>query len=524
MCGDGVNDVAAIQTADVAAALLNGFGAETDENSSKDIDNERRIKKLKVVDIGSNRKGNAAKRQKRADKSEAQKRIQDKIVDAQSQIKRRVLEEQDGQYTMNDVKEQFTSVFKAVGDERDRAKKLQKGGGDAARILAEERKKQGHESEDDDVEEEIDQEIKPGEVSLVSSFSCLHPSIDGVDAILREGIAAAASALATQQSIALQCLLSCFQLATLYRDGFRYSQKMFFCETIAYLAIENYRYRASCQPRPRLPSSAACRPPITMFEPASLFATVGQAVTHLMFMSWAVNYSKRLGDKGAMSSSGKIGLNSLTPFGHRLGMVVDTLSKQSMQGAAGIVDEEEENDKSYSFFRRPAFKPNYETNMVFLFSILQVAISSVVNHQGRPFYHGILESRDFCKACCAAVAFFMASVSGLMPRLNTLLDVKPFPPGKSKLVVVSLAVGNVLCCVLCQWIATRFLSSNNNLNEDEDSLEEDEDHGGGAASAADFEERLLREESTMNWKGIRMFCGFLVYCLVQIIAEAMASG
>jgi hypothetical protein len=68
--------------------------------------------------------------------------------------------------------------------------------------------------------------IKPGEASLVAAFSCLHPSIDGVDSILRTGIATAACALATHDMIALHSLMSCYYLVSLYRDGFRYGKNM----------------------------------------------------------------------------------------------------------------------------------------------------------------------------------------------------------------------------------------------------------------------------------------------------------
>jgi hypothetical protein len=37
--------------------------------------------------------------------------------------------------------------------------------------------------------------IKPGEASLAASFLCLHPSIDGVEALMRVGVAAAAYTL-----------------------------------------------------------------------------------------------------------------------------------------------------------------------------------------------------------------------------------------------------------------------------------------------------------------------------------------
>ena len=44
--GDGVNDIAAMKTADVSAALLTGYGKETIGDDSIDTENERRKSKL----------------------------------------------------------------------------------------------------------------------------------------------------------------------------------------------------------------------------------------------------------------------------------------------------------------------------------------------------------------------------------------------------------------------------------------------------------------------------------------------
>jgi hypothetical protein len=42
--------------------------------------------------------------------------------------------------------------------------------------------------------------------------------------------------------------------------------------------------------------------------------------------------------------------------------------------------------------------------------------------------------------------------------------------------------------------------------------------------AADQEEKLLREEAKLNARGIKMFCGLLVYFIVgDIISEGMKA-
>lgn len=210
MCGDGANDVAAMKAADVSVAMLNGFGSE-DINSSKDLDDERRAKKLMSKAIGSNRK------QRKKSSKDSQKRINERIEKARKEIDDRVVARENKDYTMQDIKDMVSATLDAAKQERTRANKLRMGGGDAAKILASERNNQ---TLLDDESTELPA-IKPGEASLVAPFSCLHPSIDGVDAILRAGVATAASALTSKKTIALYSLMSGYHLASLYKDGFR---------------------------------------------------------------------------------------------------------------------------------------------------------------------------------------------------------------------------------------------------------------------------------------------------------------
>jgi len=271
-------------------------------------------------------------------------------------------------------------------------------------------------------------------------------------------------------------------------------------ETFLNVFMDTHRHKASCSPRPRLPCSVHCRPPSSMFDRGSVFTIVFQALFHLLFMSWGVRYAKSLEESTNLVRDSKVSIHSQHHFGERLGKLVNVLSKKPVQFS------KDEDSKAASIFRRAPFRPNYETNLVFMFGIVQSTTSLLVNHQGMPFYQSILESRDLCKAFCIATTFFLICVTGMMPRITAFMDIKPFPSWHCKFVVMGLAVANVLACLLGRWIAVRFIATTKG-----GICETVLKHVNNRYTAADQEENLLREEAKLNARGLKIFFGLLVY-------------
>jgi magnesium-transporting ATPase (P-type) len=519
--GDGINDVAAIQSADVAAALLNGFGSE-DDTTNIDFDDERRRKSLQSARMGSNRMKQTGKPIKN---QESQERIRKQIATARKEIDDRVaLRQRDeptsgpAQYTFEDLIDIMKASWMAVADEMDRARRLKKGGGGAARILAEERKKAASTTGLDENGEEAkssatdETAIKPGEVSLVAPFSCLHPSVDGVDAILRQGIATAASVLATQQVIALHSLMSCYYLTTLYRDGFRYGSNMWHVEVLFDSLTSDARFKSAFSARPRLPPSVLARPPRSLFDPAALFSTLSQAIIHVVCMGVSVRFAAGL-ERDTLSeppTRDRIGLRTIGPqYGGKFHQARTVLSQHSrVETEAG----------KFSLLGRPPFRPNYETNVVFMFNILQTAITALMDHKGKPFYRSILECRDLCLASAAALLFFVVCVSGtIVPDVTTkFLQLRPFPTTQSKLVVLGIAVVNIVSCGLCRWIVDHQFVKNCYGSESQGT---NTPTHGTSMDAADYEEQLLQEEASINLKNIRIFVVVLCLLLVDIAMQ-----
>jgi hypothetical protein len=498
-----------MKTADVAVALLNGFGAEgADMNFQIDTDNERRKQKLAKKTIGSNRQNSVA-RQNRTDASnspaQAQTRISAEIEEAQKAIAGRIAARnrqdsigQNIQYNLQDIKDMVSASIKANMNERRRAKQLSLGGGEAARILAEETRTDSGISEDK--EEEDMPMIKPGEASLVASFSCLRPSIDGVDSMLRTAVACAASTLSIQQSITLDSLMASYNMATLYRRGFRYGEYMWLVELITDDLIDWKSYSASCTARPRLPQSRTLRPPTSMFHPSSIFPTLAQAVIHLTSMTVGVNYGSKLQSAFAEKKKGPIIRSFQTAQSGKLTKLANAFASQSKSK-----DQEEEKT---GIFGRPPFRPNYETNILFTFSVLQATVSSLINHKGTPFYGSILESRPLCLSAGVTVLFAIACMTETFPFLNDFLELRRMPSRQSKLAILSIAFADVALCLLCRFISSRLLDS----SEVQEALPHSDPD-----IAADVEEKLLGEESKQNRDLVLIILCFMVYMLAEVV-------
>ena len=497
-----------MKTADVAVALLNGFGAEGDDaNDQIDTDNERRKQKLANNIIGSNRQNTVA-RQNRTDTSssraQAQARISAEIAEAQKEIASRAAVRnvhdpsgQNIQYDLQDVKHIVSASIKASMNERRRAKQLRLGGGDAARILAEETRTDYGIGEDD--EEDMPM-IKPGEASLVASFSCLRPSIDGVDSMLRTAVSCAASTLKIQQSITLHSLMNSYNMATLYRDGFRYGKHMWPVELMMYTLTDQASYAASCTARPRLPHSRSLRPPASIFHPSSIFPTLAQAVIHLTSMTVGVNYGSKLQSAFAEKKKGTIIRSSQTAQSGKLTKLANAFASQSRS--------RDQEEVKTGIFGRPPFRPNYETNIVFIFSVLQTAISSLINHKGKPFYGSILESRSLCLSAGIAVLFAIACMAETFPFINDFLELRRMPSRQSKLATLSIAFADVALCVLCRFLSSRLLDS----SEVQEVLTHSDPD-----IAADIEEKLLGEESKQNRNLVLIMLCFMVHMLAEVV-------
>lgn len=502
-----MNDVAAMKVADVGVALLNGYGHEG--SHKEDSEDERRREKLADRKIGRNRKmpskvtpqTNSFSAAGVGSSSAASiARVKAKYSKALSEIQARALTRTQGamegcdaiQYNVQDMKDAASSFFQVLKEERMRTRTLRNGGGGAARILADEDKirrelmatKEGKRILYGIESAMTSSIIKPGEASLASSFSCLRPSIDGVEALMRVGVAAAAYALSVQQTIALNCLLSCYNLATLYRDGFRYGKHLWNVELFFGMAIDQASDQASCTARPRL---SVLRPEQSLFDPAIVLSVCMQAFVHLATLAVGVRMANALEVIHATPDETKSrvrwkGNDQKHP-------IVFTKLARALATSPRVSELEEKPKRGLNLLGRPPFRPNYATNVVFFLSIFQNAVSAIVTHRGKPFYGTMLESRKFCVSVGLALLFCVAGVSETFPGANAFLELRPLPSKKFKRLFLVLFAVDFFGCIAGKRLVEGFGEQVHVDNEAVGTL---------SKSAADAEEALLAEESIAN--------------------------
>ena len=175
----------------------------------------------------------------------------------------------------------------------------------------------------------------------------------------------------------------------------------------------------------------------------------------------------------------------------------------------GEVNHEDENEEG-GWFRRPRFHPNFETNIIFIISCLTGAVTSFVNHGGRPFYRGVLESEKFCKLTIMNILFCLALILESVPLLNRILELRQLPSIASKLAILAIALFDVGACMICQYLSDLYFQQTRNTSPGKKKT--------SRKSAADMEEELLHQESRRNLRSVALALAFGAYLILDSIA------
>lgn len=394
---------------------------------------------------------------------------------------------------------------------------MKKGGSNAAKILAaEDRLQRSLESkatlELGNSTVAVDG-IKTGESCLASSFTLLRPCISGVESILRTGVSAAACGISLYRKVALDCMLSCYNLATLYKNGLRYGKWMWQVELASIIFIDRASFTASSTPRPRL--VAGVRPSTTPFHASEVLSTTLQAIIHIVTLTLAVNAGRQLEAKHPTISphkgfSIKWSANSnIASAGSLLATLVGSSTSNSLHADIDAPPQ--------SFLRRSPFQPNYISNNVFIVSVFQNAVTAMVNHSGRPFSVSFLESRPLCLSVSLAFLLCIVCIAESLPMLNTFIQLAPYPTKASRIAMLRLLLLNISTSYFASYFITFFLRHDIWKERNKPIHAKSHYDDQSSLSAAEEEEKLLSEERQQNSMIVSLICFLIFHFSIQIL-------
>ena len=346
----------------------------------------------------------------------------------------------------------------------------------------------------------------------MADFTILRPSIAGVEAIIRTGIAAAARCLHAHQIVFLECLLTCHTFAILYGDEVRYSNLMWHVEAVVCQLLWQASEVPARSPRPTL-TDASIRPASSIFHPSSLMSILLQALIHVSTMIIGVGEARKCDQQSLTKKPAfRIRLRPVEESdaqnADNLPLFIKTLS--SLSAMSGLIFNKQDCDEAggkieKSFLGRPPFRPNSISNFVFLFSIFRAVVVYMVNHRGFPFYMSISESPVSCACMCKTIALIVMCICETIP---SLLQVKlgwlPWPGKRIKISILLLLTANIFFCYLSDDLST-FIWDRKLWNAKHNIVNLVSE----GTSAANYEEEFLLSEQVLSKKVAFRCCVFV---------------
>ena len=532
--GDGVNDVAAMKQAGCGMALLNGYGEESVDSSRSgknvsstkgsgnhkassdtpalDPENQRQLDQIKTLRIGSQRQ--IPKKALAVPVGESQAavnaRVRQRIEQAQLELERDIAKRQgvsdikNIRMELSDVKKFFAISSQIRREESKRARLLRKGGGEAARILAEDNVAGDPNATTDS--------IRAGEVSLVAAFSYLRPAIDGVEHLLRYSLTAAAFATASLRSTAISSLSAAILMATVFRKGLAYGKVMFQVETMVDLHLriaQDLVQSQACSRLSKIPGTQ--RRMHSLFDFDTILSMCAELLLQMttFFAGVRVARQHELLEKASQGNENhgpsKSRIRWKPVFGDEnnhntlFDTVATALAKSDVESLVSRTKEEDDSGNKRGIIRTlimgKPFTPNVPTNTVFLLTIFQKATSALIDVTGKPYSIGILEDRRFCMLLVVAILGPILLLFETIPSVNRVLELKPIDSVAVKLKLLTIMLLDLIGCSLIGWLWKASQNEGIDQSKDDDDGKKDDNE---AALASMKLERLRQEERQTN--------------------------
>lgn len=449
MCGDGGNDVGALKQADVGLALL---GGHANANTSEEVvkGDELEITQVSAEDALNAREKSLEKRGKEVNELRAahMKEFQARVSKEQQAVMqeeiRKLTEKGDYMAMFGLVKQQTSRVKKLMDDENRRFMALHgriydpKKDGDGADGAA-----QGglmaqlmSQMEDSDAAAPGLAVIRPGDASVAAPFTSRIPSVRAVVDLIRQGRCTLLSALMQQQIMMLESIIAAYTLSCLSLHNARSSERQMMASSwLIMTAAVSFSYASP------LDHMHPERPLRSLFHPAIILSILGQAAIHIACMALAV--------KWATETMGPEALKEVTEFFRK--------AKAKEIDLSAACGEEDYVCQLNAFWAAP-FMPNLLNSVVFLVETSQMISVFFTNYKGRPWMKGMMENHPLFLSVFICVAGVVVAAWEMVPQLNDLIQLAPFPATDFRYKVVGLVLSSIVGTFVWDRICTYFFA------------------------------------------------------------------
>lgn len=266
---------------------------------------------------------------------------------------------------------------------------------------------------------------------MAAPFTSRIPSVRAVIDLIRQGRCTLLSALMQQQIMMLESCIAAYTLSALSLHNARSSERQMMASSwLIMVAAVSFSYASPVDHMHPL------RPLRSLFHPALIVSTLGQALIHIACMTLAVRW--------ATDAMGPEALKEVTEFFKK--------AKANEIARDAHCGEDDFMCQMQAYWTAP-FMPNLLNSVVFLVETSQMISVFFANYKGRPWMKGMLENHPLFLSVFACVGGVALAAWEVVPQVNELLQLAPFPDDtfryKVVLLVVSTIFGTLLWDRLC---------------------------------------------------------------------------
>jgi cation-transporting ATPase 13A1 len=225
-----------------------------------------------------------------------------------------------------------------------------------------------------------------------------------------------------QQIMMLESCISAYTLSSLSLHNARSSERQMMASSWLILtAAVSFSYASPVDHMHPL------RPLRSLFNPAIFISMLGQAAIHIACMTLAV--------KWATDEMGEGKLKEVTEFFRKV--------KANEIDRSAHCSDDDMMCQFQSYWMAP-FLPNLLNSVVFLVETSQMISVFFANYKGRPWMKGILENHALFLSVFLCVGGVIIAAWELIPKVNELIQLAPFPNDAFRYKVLFLVISTIL--------------------------------------------------------------------------------